>query len=709
VTLDVTNGVQTDTTNAFTIDVQGVQIPGPDLYIPADANGNDASGNGHTNPVVNLVNFPGGNGNIGGAADLAFATSYLDYGDHADYRTSGNAALTVSSTVNPRTFPVGGAPRIAEHTDGQALGLGWSFGVSTAGVPEMTVRYVTTDAVAAATTALPTSTHSQVSATWTAAGNRSDIFVEGVQEVLTSNLPGAGGVGDDTGEDLFIGNDSATMTNEWDGGIDETAVWTSAFTANQHATLGWLKLRQVTIISWANQAPTAVSYATREVTVNTPMVLAPTLPAVDPEAATVTYSIASGTLPDSVFFDSGTGVFSGTPSVAALLGGSPAGDYVLTVEGDDGVNQTESAPFLISVRGVELPDPVSYGPMDTSGVDPVTGLFPTNTNVTFPGANGNVAGAADFAAADSSLDYGANAAFQVSGKSALTAVATVNPRAFPNSGPRIFDHSDGNGWILLTNTSGNLVAVVAYSTTTAAAASTATLPTGTQTTVGMTWTSASDRIDLFIGGVAASLSVDDAGVGTLNDDSAVTLTIGNFVTPTRHWDGTLDEMALFDAEFTAEQHATIAWLAARQESLASWIRDEVPVGPTYNTQQLESGAAASFLPVAEGYDPEGQPTQFLAATGLPSGLSLNTTTGEISGTPTGIGGYTAAVDITDGMHIATGPSFAVDMQFGAASVSDGFEVADSWPGTITNPYPDTPFATSSVADSFDNLDGWPGT
>jgi len=715
ITISVTDGVSSDTTAPFSIDVQGAQIPIPDLYLPLDSNGDDQSPTGHAAPTVTNVTFPGGNGNVNGAAVYGAADSALDYGDDTNYRLFDNAEMTISATVNPDLHPAYQA-RIAEHFSGTA---GFVFGLTTTGQLFWDARRATVNENQRTTATLATGQFSHVAVTWAATDARSDLYVEGALAPLSTNLFGAGAVTNDIGESLVVGN-AADGASPLDGRLDEFALWNLKLTDEQVATLGWLKLRQVSIGSWANQAPTAVVYNDLSVTVGADITFSPVTPSTDPEATGLIYSITTGTLPQGLSFDSNTGVFTGAPSVFALLAGSPAGEYTLRVTADDGVNQVESAPFTIRVRGAELPRPVFFAPFDTDAIEAARGVSAALTNVTFPGGNGLIDGAADLAASDSVLDYGDNNDYRVNGQAALSMSALIYPRTLTVPS-RIMEHDVGDvgsatgaGWVFgLNSSTGGGQAVVRYSTTDAFQVASAPVPLNTFSHISFTWQASTQRTDIYQGGSLAALSTDTTGVGTLKDDTGRSLAVGNNLSDSnpliRAFDGRIDELVLWNVALTANQHATLAWLAARSESVADWIGDELPTGPEYSDQALSSGVAASFTPVIPGYDPEGAFPLYVVLSTLPSGLTLDSSTGEISGTPTGIGVFTVTIGATDGLHIVAGPSFVVEVRFPEpAAIADSFEFAESWPDTVENPYPYPDYVTPNVTDSFELTDSWPG-
>jgi hypothetical protein len=663
----VTDNMNLVVSAPFDIALEGVAIPEPEFYLPLDVNGFDGGGLIGF-PTNTLVTFPGGgNGAVADAGDWAAATSVLDYGDNAAFRADGQTEFTVSAIVNPRSFPVAASSRVVEHEDG--AGVGWLFSVDN-GVPRMLFRYGTTPAIAEGTTVIPTSSFSQVSGSWTSAGNRSDLFVNGLIETLTTDQVGVGALGDDTGESLLVGNRGLAGTREWDGVIDELAIWNVELDANQHATLAWLAGKGTSLGEWIRgAAPSAPTYSNHGPLVigSAITTIAPTGGGVDPEALPVTY-LEYDPLPDGLTLNPANGAITGTPSALALLGGVD-GLHTIRVAVTDGMNLVVSAPFTIEFEGVAIPEPEFYLPLDVNGFDG-GGLigFPVNTNVTFPGGgNGAVGDAADYSAGDSALDYGGNAAFRVNGNTALTVSAVVNPNTHPGVSARIIDHYDGTpnglGWFFRIGSTGDVKVGVSYGTTDAEQGTTALLPTSQFSQTSFTWTAAASRSDVFINGALEALTQDVTGVGALGDDTAESLIVGNDIGGIRPLDAQLDELAIWTQVLTVNEHATLGWLAGKGQSLGSWIRGATPNAPIYLDQGVfDIGTPITpFGPSTPSVDPEAELVTYLEYDPLPTGLVLNPTTGQVTGTPTVplVANYRIAA--TDGMNLVVSPAFEINV------------------------------------------------
>ena len=111
--------------------------------------------------------------------------------------------------------------------------------------------------------------------------------------------------------------------------------------------------------------------------------------------------------------------------------------------------------------------------------------------------------------------------------------------------------------------------------------------------------------------------------------------------------------------------------------------------PVINNPGAQSTAVATAVNLAiVAVDPEGSPLRF-SATGLPAGLSLDTATGRITGTPTTIGSNTVTVTASDDLGASATLSFAWQVV-----AAQGTTRSFSNPAAVTirdrnsaNPYP----------------------
>ncbi len=388
------------------------------------------------------------------------------------------------------------------------------------------------------------------------------------------------------------------------------------------------------------------------------------------------FAVVAGSLPDGVTLNPATGEISGTPTAAGLLGGSPVGEYTGIVVQADGV--ANSPPFSFTVIGIALPVPDLYAPMDVNGLDgTLLAGFPVNTNVMFPGGgNGVVGDAGSWAAGDSALNYGDNAAFRLNGNTALTVATNVNPTSHPAHDVRLAGHIDAAGWALgLKATTGEVFWDARRATTDEDQRTSASVPTSSCSHVSASWVDANARADIYVDGLLAPLATDITGSGAVDDDTGEELVLGNNGLGTQPADGLQDEVAIWTQALTAEQHATLAWLAQKGDSIGEWVRGLTPNAPAYsNAGPFVIGSPITTIaPDTPSVDPEALAVTYFAYDPLPDGLSLNPANGEITGTPTatalltGVDGvHNIRIGVSDGLNVAVSAPFDITME-GVAS------------------------------------------
>ena len=199
------------------------------------------------------------------------------------------------------------------------------------------------------------------------------------------------------------------------------------------------------------------------------------------------------------------------------------------------------------------------------------------------------------------------------------------------------------------------------------------------------------------------VSVDNADLANIDD--SVTITGGNFDTDVQVWfDGQNDY---------SEQAKSIVYgsstsiVAVRPDSL---LQDNSPYtlrlvkpgrtepsgssknrlvngitaggDPVWVTQSMDSHAyGVAFSQIISATDPDGGAITYSLVSGnLPSGLSLNTSTGEISGTPTDIADASFIISATDAGGNITNQSFSVTNLFGKNAsypAANGVELWDA--------------------------------
>lgn len=167
----------------------------------------------------------------GQSFDFSAGTDLVDAGNHTEFEAFNNAGLTASAWINGRTFNASGS-RIFDCTN--AGTPGWIMAVNSNGGGELIVQIFYDGTTADYRyQVISTNTDYHVAMVWNAASGVVKLYVDGSEVTPTSATPGAGGVSDDTGtNNLIIGNDD-TLVRNWDGNLDELAIWNQELTDEQ--------------------------------------------------------------------------------------------------------------------------------------------------------------------------------------------------------------------------------------------------------------------------------------------------------------------------------------------------------------------------------------------------------------------------------------------------------------------------------------------
>ncbi len=283
---------------------------------------------------------------------------------------------------------------------------------------------------------------------------------------------------------------------------------------------------------------------------------------------------------------------------------------------------------------------------ETSGTSAAdsSGLSNTGALQNFPASpwtGGKVSGALNFNSADTNDVVSVPASPLLNNVPALTLSAWVKPSAFGATSMRIVGKGTGSnppaGFRLQLVTGTNAVeAAIDYSTLDLRRVTTATLANNQWTHVAATWTGASalaSTLSIYINGtLQTSYSASDDGGGARGDDTGTAVVIGNSSDAIRAFTGALDEVRIYNGALDA---TAIGVLAANPPTISTTVLPSGRTTISYGNQQLNvSGGLPPF-------------TWSITSGALPVGLTLGSSTGIISGTPTTAGTADFTVHVAD--------------------------------------------------------------
>jgi len=193
---------------------------------------------------------------------------------------------------------------------------------------------------------------------------------------------------------------------------------------------------------------------------------------------------------------------------------------------------------------------------DSSVVDDKGDNDGTASSVTF--VDGKFGKAASFNGTTSEITVSPDTTIDVTdmGPFRLSAWVYVNSDGQNDEG-RIFDKWSGSdvGYRVFVNGESSstvkLTFEVGFSTTNALVVTSTTMTLDEWHKVDAILNS-DDTLDIYIDGAISSYSTDTTGSGSINDDSAVDLTLGNNSAGTRTFDGELDDLRIYDDDFTVD-------------------------------------------------------------------------------------------------------------------------------------------------------------
>ena len=481
--------------------------------------------------------------------------------------------------------------------------------------------------------------------------------------------------------------------------------------------------------------------------INSPFTLAATATG---GAGVKVYAITSGTLPSGVTYDTTTGTISGTPTTH--------GTYPLTITVTDGFNVTTTMSFSLVVspptvagapsgvtalRG-DTQATISFNAPISNGGAAITSYIVTSS----PGNRTCTASAPNTSCDVTGLTNGTPYTFtvvavnSVGNSLASTASSTVTPAGTPSAPTSITaTPGDSQATIAFSGAGSNGSPITSYTVTASPGGATAMGSQSPITVTGLTNGTEYTFTVTATNGVATSSPSTTSNRATPDPNIAPTLV--SSVAPTGNAGVGYTVAGQTDFSGAPTPTITYQWKMCSSATNASTCEDIV--GATSLTYSPDSAVVGKYLRLeAVATNAAGSLTNLSPATALivdalassptismsgtqnsalsrqvlstggkspisyaitsgslPSGLSINTTTGLISGTPTGHGTFTFDVTITDAFGVSTTSTITMTIAQYVAPVAPSTPSAPSAPSTPSTPSitPITPSPTPTPTPS----------
>ena len=398
----------------------------------------------------------------------------------------------------------------------------------------------------------------------------------------------------------------------------------------------------------------------------------------------------TGTLPSGVSLDSTTGVLSGTPT--------NSGSFSITMGATNGVGSDASQPFTLTVNavaGITSADNSTFTTGQSNSFTVVasgyplptfseTGALPTGVsmNSTTGVLSGEPTQSGVFhvtMVAHNGIFADDTQPFTLTVNDA-TAITSADTTTFTTGSAGSFTVTATGYPAPSFSESGTLPAGVSFNSTTGVLSGTPTASGSFSITMGANNGIGSDATQPFTLTVNDAPAITSADTTTFTKGSAgsFTVTATGYPAPSFSESGTLPAGVSFNSttgvlsgtptesgSFSITMGATNGVGSDATQPFSLTVND-APVITSANHTTFTTGSAGSFTVTASGY-----PVPTFSETGtLPAGVSFNSTTGVLSGTPTASGSFSITMGANNGIGSDASQSFTLTVN-AAPAISSG--------------------------------------
>lgn len=295
---------------------------------------------------------------------------------------------------------------------------------------------------------------------------------------------------------------------------------------------------------------------------------------------TLTFESAGAPLPAGLALDSQTGRITGAPTADALLSGSPLGAWEgVVVRVSNGLSQAETAPFVVTITGADLPEPYAYMPFDGTSVNDVFGRAGVPVGNVSTGRQGVIGEAVFVGGTDSFIRYPTTLSSHLNGKAGFTIATSIRTTS---AGTMFFGLSDrflhfnrayaglDGGLVEFGGRSRN-----ADDESFRAIRGNRTVNDGAFHSIVGVMDLAGDRATLYVDGRLDATNAVPFAASTFESFTPANQNVVGHITTLADTpqapDVTHDELALWDRVLNDAQAATLAWLMRTGRSIREWI------------------------------------------------------------------------------------------------------------------------------------------